>query len=62
MYILIILASFIYNEFIVINICGLSKNTTLILVEKSKKELRTPSDSAESDQDTAPIFNEDDKY
>ena len=61
MYILIILASFIYNEFIVINICGLSKNTTLILVEKAKKELRTPSDSAESDQDTVPI-NDDEKY
>ena len=62
MYILIILASFIYNEFIVINICGLSKNTKLISEERAKKELRTPSDSAESDQDTAPIFNEDDKY
>ena len=67
MYILIILASFIYNEFIVINICGLSKNTKLILeeeeaVEKAKNEERKPSESTEPDQDTAPINNEDEKY
>ena len=67
MYILIILASFIYNEFIVINICGLSKKTKLILeeeeaVEKAKNEERKPSESTEPDQDTAPINNEDEKY
>ena len=67
MYILIILASFIYNEFIVINICGLSKNTKLILeeeeaVEKAKNEERKPSESTEPDQDTAPINNVDEKY
>jgi hypothetical protein len=67
MYILIILASFIYNEFIVINICGLSKYTTLILVdeakvEKAKNEGRIPSDSTIIDQDIDSIFNEDDKY
>ena len=68
MHILIILASFIYNEFIVINICGLSKNTKLILeeeeaVEKAKnEEERKPSESTEPDQDTAPINNEDEKY
>ena len=62
MYILIILASFIYNEFIVINICGLSKNTKLILEERAKKELRVPSDSTITEQDIGSILNEDDKY
>ena len=61
MYILIILASFIYNEFIVINICGLSENTKLILVKKSKNE-DAPSDSTESDRDIGSILNEDEKY
>ena len=61
MYILIILASFIYNEFIVINICGLSENTKLILVKKSKNE-DAPSDSTESDLDIGSILNEDEKY
>ena len=62
MYILIILASFIYNEFIVINICGLSKNTKLISEERAKKELRTPSDSTITEQDIGSILNEDEKY
>jgi hypothetical protein len=62
MYILIILASFIYNEFIVINICGLSKYTTLILVDEAKNEGRIPSDYTIIDQDIDSIFNEDDKY
>ena len=62
MYILIILASFIYNEFIVINICGLSKNTNLISEERAKKELRTPSDSTITEQDIGSILNEDEKY
>ena len=61
MYILIILASFIYNELIVINICGLSENTKLILVKKSKNE-DAPSDSTESDRDIGSILNEDEKY
>ena len=38
MFILLILAAFIYNEFIVINICGLSKNTNLFLYYESKEE------------------------
>ena len=39
LYILLILASVIYNEFIVINICGLSKNTKLFLEYEEKNEL-----------------------
>lgn len=38
MYILLILSSFIYNEFLVINICGLSKNTKLFLDEEAENE------------------------
>ena len=38
MYILLILASFIYNEFLVINVCGLANNTQLFLDYKEKKE------------------------
>ena len=39
MYILLILAAFIYNEFLVINICGLSKNTKLFLDYEVEDEL-----------------------
>ena len=39
LFILLILISFIYNEFIVINICGLSKNTKLFLEYEEKNEL-----------------------
>ena len=39
MYILLLVSSFIYNEFLVINLCGLAKNTKLFLDYKEKKEL-----------------------
>ena len=39
MYIFLILGSFIYNEFLVINICGLGSNTKLFLEYKEKREL-----------------------
>ena len=38
MYIILIIASFIYNEFLVINICGLSKNTKLFLDYEVERE------------------------
>ena len=38
MYIILIIASFIYNEFLVINICGLSKNTKLFLDYEAENE------------------------
>ena len=38
MFILLILSAFIYNEFLVLNICGLSKNTKLFLDYEAKKE------------------------
>ena len=39
MYILLIIASFILNEFLVINICGLANNTKLFLEYKEKNDL-----------------------
>ncbi len=39
MYILLIFASFTFNEFFVINKCGLANNTKLFLEYKEKKDL-----------------------
>ena len=39
MYILLILASFIFNEFLVINICGMAKNTKLFLDYEAELEM-----------------------
>ena len=39
MYILLIFASLIFNEFLVINICGLANNTKLFLDYKEKNDL-----------------------
>ena len=39
MYILIILSSFIFNEFIVINICGSAKSTNLFLDYEANNEI-----------------------
>jgi len=38
MFILLIISAFIYNEFLVINICGLSKNTKLFLDYEAESE------------------------
>ena len=38
MYILLLFAAFIYNEFFVINICGLANGTKLFLDYKEKNE------------------------
>ena len=39
MYILLIIASLIFNEFVVINICGLANNTKLFLDYKEENDL-----------------------
>ena len=39
MYILLIIASCIFNEFLVINICSLANNTKLFLDNKEKNDL-----------------------
>ena len=39
MYILLIIASLIFNEFVVINVCGLANNTKLFLDYKEKNDL-----------------------
>ena len=55
MYILLILASLIYNEFLVVNICGLSKGTKLFLEYKEKRDLslieKVPLDINENDRE-----------
>ena len=38
MYILLIIASLIFNEFLVVNICGLANNTKLFLDYKEKND------------------------
>ena len=39
MYVLLITASFIFNEFVVINICGLANGTQLFLDYKEQNDL-----------------------
>ena len=52
MFIFLIFSSIIYNEYLVINICGLSKNTQLFLDYKETNDLRTIS----SDERTSDII------
>ena len=49
MYILLLFAAFIYNEFFVINICGLANGTQLFLDYKEKKELSLISENNTND-------------
>ena len=49
MYILLLFAAFIYNEFFVINICGLANGTKLFLDYKEKKELSLISENNTND-------------
>ena len=39
LFILLIISAFIYNEFLVINLCGLSKNTKLFLDYEAENEI-----------------------
>ena len=51
MYIILIIAALIYNEFLVINICGLAKNTKLFLDYEAEDELAMdPEDGNNSDK------------
>ena len=49
MYILLIIASFIFNEFLVINICGLANNTKLFLESKEIKDFSLMDDNSENE-------------
>ena len=49
MYILLILSSFIFNEILVINICGLADGTQLFLDYKEQKDLLLAKDNNSSD-------------
>ena len=53
-YIILIIASFIFNEFLVINICNLAKDTKLFLDYKEKKDLSLiENDTTETDEITS---------
>ena len=49
MYIILIITSFIYNEFLVINICGLSNDTKLFLEYKERYDLLLVEDTHDSE-------------
>ena len=49
MYILLIIASFIFNEFLVINICGLANNTKLFLESKEIKDFSLMDENNENE-------------
>ena len=51
MFILLIIASFIYTEVLVINICGLGKNTNLFLYYESKEEISSDKMIENNDND-----------
>ena len=52
MYILLIIASFIFNEFLVINICGLANDTKLFLDYKEQNDLLMTGEIIENDDAT----------
>ena len=58
MFILLIIASFIYTEVLVINICGLGKNTNLFLYYESKEEISSGKMIENNDNDN----DDDDLY
>ena len=64
MYILLILASFIFNEFLVINICGMAKNTKLFLDYEAKLEMNNKisdeSSNSSSSNNNISLVNESD--
>ena len=57
MYVLLIIASFIFNEFVVINICGLANNTQLFLDYKENYDFRLIGDINSGDDLTTPEIN-----
>ena len=64
MYILLILASFIFNEFLVINICGMAKNTKLFLDYEAELEMNNKisdeSSNSSSSNNNISLVNESD--
>ena len=52
-YIILIIASFIFNEFLVINICGLAKDAELFLDYKEKKDLSLIENETDTDELTS---------
>ena len=60
MFILLIISAFIYNEFLVINICGLSKNTKLFLDYEAENEILLNKDIENEEQNIGVIEDTDD--
>ena len=59
MYILLIFASFIYNEVLVINICGLANGTKLFLEDKEKNDLNLIGEIIDENDCSSEVINED---
>ena len=66
MYILLIIASFIFNEFLVINICGMAKNTKLFLDYEAGLEMNNKisdeSSNSSSSNNNISLVNESDIF
>ena len=66
MYFLLILASFIFNEFLVINICGMAKNTKLFLDYEAELEMNNKisdeSSNSSSSNNNISLVNESDIF
>jgi len=60
LFILLIISAFIYNEFLVINICGLSKNTKLFLDYEAENEILLNKDIENEEQNIGVIEDTDD--
>ena len=60
LFILLIISAFIYNEFLVINICGLSKNTKLFLDYEAENEILLNKDIEKEEQNIGVIEDTDD--
>ena len=60
LFFLLIISAFIYNEFLVINICGLSKNTKLFLDYEAENEILLNKDIENEEQNIGVIEDTDD--
>ena len=64
MFILLIFASIIFNEYLVINICGLAKKTKLFLDYEASNEIdnKKLDESSNTDTNSISLIKEEDIY
>ena len=65
MFVLLIFASIIFNEYLVINICGLAKKTKLFLDYEARKEIdnkKSSDESSVSSENSMPLIKDTDMY